>query len=143
MRTSSTARLNLPPSLGPATIKFKAAEAHGRRQRKASSAKDEFSVRVQRFVDTTVVPQLHEAALKDALKAPTEFETILHALERPEVSAAVRDQDPLAMARLRGISGKRRILTENGGLLSAEKVGEILHNEPTGGGEAAKGRKAH
>jgi hypothetical protein len=65
------------------------------------------------------------------------------ALERREVSAAVRDQDPLAMARLRGISGKRRILTENGGLLSAEKVGEILHNEPTGGGEAAKGGKAH
>jgi hypothetical protein len=47
------------------------------------------------------------------------------------------------MARLRGISGKRRILTENGGLLSAEKVGEILHNEPTDGGEAAKGGKAH
>jgi hypothetical protein len=53
--------------------------------------------------DTTVVPPLHEAALKDALKAPTEFETILHALERLEVTAAVRDKDTLAMARLRGI----------------------------------------
>lgn len=69
---------------------------------------------------------MHEAALKDALKAPTEFETILHALERPEVAASVRDHDPLAMARLRGIEAKRRILAEDGGVLSAEKVGEIL-----------------
>jgi len=46
------------------------------------------------------------------------------------------------MARLRGIYGKRRILTEDGGLLSAEKVGRILHHEPTGGGETAKGGKA-
>jgi len=57
---------------------------------------------------------------------PTEFETILHALERPEVAAAVRDQDPLAMARLRGIEAKRRILIDEGGTLSAEKVGEVL-----------------
>jgi hypothetical protein len=69
---------------------------------------------------------LHEAALKDALKAPTELGTILHALESPEVAASVRDQDPLAMARLRGIQAKRRILTDDGGMLSAERAGEIL-----------------
>lgn len=46
--------------------------------------------------------------------------------ERPEVAAAIRNQSPLAMARLRGIAAKRRTLTEDGGLLSAEKVGEIL-----------------
>jgi hypothetical protein len=93
---------------------------------KKRSVKDEFSERVRKFFETTVLSQVHEAALKDALKAPTEFETILHALERPEVAAAVRDQDPLAMARLRGIEAKRRMLTEDGGLLSAEKAGEIL-----------------
>jgi hypothetical protein len=90
------------------------------------SVKEEFSARVRKFFDKTVVSQVHEAALKDALKAPTELGTILHALERPEVAAAVRDQDPLALARLRGIEAKRRILTEDGGMLSAEKVGETL-----------------
>jgi hypothetical protein len=81
---------------------------------------------VRRFFDTAVVSQLHDAALKSVLKAPTDFQTILHALERPEVAAAVRDHDPLAMARLRGIEAKRRILTDEGGMLSAEKVGETL-----------------
>lgn len=69
---------------------------------------------------------VHDAVLKDPLKAPTKLETILHALERPEIAAAVRDQDPLAMARLRGIAAKRRILAEDGGMLTAERVGEIL-----------------
>jgi hypothetical protein len=98
----------------------------GASRKRGSSVKDEFSARVRSFFDTAVVAQLHEAALKAALKAPTEFETILNALERPEVAASVRDQDPLAAARLRGIEAKRRILTEDGGLLSAEKVGDIL-----------------
>lgn len=104
----------------------RAPEPGMRRKKGASSVKNEFSARVQRFFDTSVVSQLHEAALKNALKAPTEFGTILHALERPEVAASVRDQDPLAMARLRGIKAKRRIVSEEGGLLSAERVGEIL-----------------
>jgi hypothetical protein len=90
------------------------------------SVKAEFSARVRKFFETAVLSQVHEAALKDTLKAPTEFDTILRALERPEVAAAVRNQDPLAMARLRGIEAKRRILTEDGGLLSAERVGEVL-----------------
>jgi hypothetical protein len=93
---------------------------------KKQSVRDEFSARVRKFFDTTVLSYVHEAVLKDALKARTELETILHALERPEIAAAVRDQDPLAMARLRGIEAKRRILTEDGGMLTAEKVGEIL-----------------
>ncbi len=91
-----------------------------------SSVKDQFSARVRSFFDTTVISQLHEAVLKEALKAPTEFGTILRALESPEVEASVRDQDPLAMARLRGIETKRQILTGNGGVLSAEKVAEVL-----------------
>jgi hypothetical protein len=104
----------------------RAPEAGFKRKSEAPSAKDEFSALVRRFFDTSVVSQLHEAALKSVLKAPTAFQTILHALERPEVAAAVRDQDPLAMARLRGIEAKRRILTDEGGMLSAEKVGETL-----------------
>ncbi len=95
-------------------------------KRGSPSPKDEFSARVRSFFDTNVVSQLHEAALKDALKAPTDFGTILHALESPEVAASVRDQDPLAMARLRGIEAKRRILSDEGGMLSAERAGEIL-----------------
>jgi len=94
--------------------------------RKKKSVKDEFSARVRNFFETTVVSQVHDAALKAALQAPTEFETILHALERPEVAAAVRNQDPLAMARLRGIEAKRRMLSDEGGILSAEKAGELL-----------------
>jgi hypothetical protein len=98
--------------------------AKARKQKQ--SIKDEFSARVRKFFETTVLSEVHEAAIKDALRAPTDFETILHALERPEVAAAVRNQDPLAMARLRGIEAKRRILIEDGGMLSAEKVGEVL-----------------
>jgi hypothetical protein len=90
------------------------------------SIRDEFSARVRKFFEIAVLSQVHEAALKDVLKAPTDFETILQALERPEVAAAVRNQDPLAMARLRGIEAKRRILTEDAGLLSVERVGEVL-----------------
>lgn len=93
---------------------------------KKRSTKDEFSARVRTFFETTVLSQVHEAALKEAVKAPTELDTILRALERPEVAAAVRNQDPLAMARLRGIEAKRRMLNSEGGLLSAEKAGELL-----------------
>ena len=85
----------------------------GVRQRK-KSIKDEFSARIRRFFH------------KDALKAPGEFDTILHALERPKVAAAVRNQDPLAMARPRGIEAKRRMLADEGGVLSAERVGGLL-----------------
>jgi len=113
--SSANTRLIFAPKKGRA----------GRLQRRRS-VKDEFSARVRKFFETTVLSQVHEAALKDALKAPTEFDTILHALERPEVAAAVRDQDPLAMARLRGIEAKHRILTGDGGVLSAEKAGGIL-----------------
>jgi hypothetical protein len=95
-------------------------------RKQKQSIKDEFSARVRKFFEMAVLSQVHEAALKDVLKAPTDFETILHALERPEVAAAVRNQDPLAMARLRGIEAKRRIFTEDGGMLSAEKAGEVL-----------------
>ena len=98
-----------------------------------SPIKNELSARVQRFFEKMVVAHLHEAALKQALKAPTEFETILHALESPEVAASVRDQDPLALTRLRGIESKGRILNEDGGMLSADKVGEILTISPPGG----------
>jgi hypothetical protein len=101
-------------------------EARSQRKSDAPSAKDEFSALVRRFFDTAVVSQLHDAALKSVLKAPTDFQTILHALERPEVAAAIRDHDPLAMARLRGIEARRRILTDEGGILSAEEVREIL-----------------
>lgn len=90
------------------------------------SVQDEFAEVVRKFFDTAVVPQLHEAALRDALRAPNDLQTILTALERPEVAAAVRDHDPLAMARLRGIMVKRRALTDEGGMFSAEKVGEVL-----------------
>jgi len=83
----------------------------GVRQRK-KSVKDVFSARIRRFFH------------KDALKAPGEFDTILHALERPKVAAAVRNQDPLAMARPRGIEAKRRMLADEGGVLSAEGSGD-------------------
>lgn len=113
----------------PDSVRLVFAQKTGRvirlHQRKRS-VKDEFSERVRKFFETAVLSQVHEAALKNALKAPTDFETILHALERPEVAAAVRNQDPLAMARLRGIEAKRRMLTEDGGMLSAEKVGDVL-----------------
>ena len=101
-------------------------EVGGHRKSGISSLKDEFAERVRKFFETAVVSQLHDAALRAALNAPTEFDTILQALERPEVAGAVRDHDPLAMARLRGIEAKRRILSEDGGILSAEKVGEVL-----------------
>jgi hypothetical protein len=97
-----------------------------KRRKEKRSVKDEFSARVRKFFEMAVLSQVHEAALKDTLKAPTEFDTILRALERPEVAAAVRNQDPLAMARLRGIEANRGILIGDGGLLSAEKVGEVL-----------------
>lgn len=94
-------------------------------KRAGSSTKATFSARVNAFFDS-VASQLHDAALKNILKAPSEFETIVSALEQPEVAASVRDSDPLALARLRGIEVKRRVFTENGGLLSAEKVADAL-----------------
>jgi hypothetical protein len=93
---------------------------------KRETTRDLFAARVRSFFETQVLPQLHEAALKDALNAPDEIGTVLQALQQPEVVAAVRDQDPLAEATLRGIEFKRRLLTEEGGILSAAKVGEIL-----------------
>ena len=119
--SSQATKLVFAPKLQENSVEY-----NRKAKRGSTSVKDRFSARVQSFFDTNVVSQLHQAALKDALKSPTEIGTILHALESPEVAASVRDQDPLAMARLRGIEAKRRILTGDGGMLSAQTVAEIL-----------------
>jgi hypothetical protein len=74
--------------------------------------------------------QLVESAEPDALVeatgAPSDYGVLVEALGQPQVLERLRESDPLAPARLRGLRAKERLLTAEGGTLSAPEVGQVL-----------------
>jgi hypothetical protein len=65
-------------------------------------------------------------ALIDATGAPSDYGVLIDALAQPEVIERLRQADPLAPARLRGLRAKERLLSAEGGTLSAGEVSQIL-----------------
>jgi hypothetical protein len=74
-----------------------------------------------------VLGQLGRDELTQALAAPSEAATLLHALTRPGVAGVFTPADPLAKARLRGLARRDTLLGAEGGALSSEGFAERLH----------------
>ncbi len=71
--------------------------------------------------------ELDERSLGNASGALSDYAMLLQALEDPEALTALRLEDPLAPARLRGLHSKERLLEAEGGVISAEDAAGLLH----------------
>ncbi|MCC7103947.1 MAG: hypothetical protein IT307_02275 [Chloroflexi bacterium] len=69
---------------------------------------------------------LDDEALGRAAGARTNAGVLLRALEHPSAVTALEDDDPLALARLRGLAAREQVLTAEGGTLTSEQVAEHL-----------------
>jgi hypothetical protein len=65
-------------------------------------------------------------ALAQAASAPTDVEVLVRALQQPDTIEALRSDDPLTPARLRGLRERERLLEVEGGTLSADEVAKHL-----------------
>jgi hypothetical protein len=93
---------------------------HGTR----TGVRDIFITRSLRAVEG--LKSLDEANLLEAVKAPSDYSVLVSALNSEQALTAVRDTDPLAGARLRGMEAKRRLLESEGGAISSAQAAEIL-----------------
>jgi hypothetical protein len=67
-----------------------------------------------------------EEALIDAAGAPSNVAALVQALEHPEALVEIRRRDPLGPARVRGLRAQDWILRAEGGILTAEQIGQLL-----------------
>lgn len=64
--------------------------------------------------------------LSRVLGAPSDFAVLLRLLSQPEALSYLRQRDPLAPARLRGLAVRERLLASEGGALTAEEAARTL-----------------
>ncbi|MDI3340090.1 MAG: hypothetical protein QJR03_06115 [Sphaerobacter sp.] len=69
---------------------------------------------------------LDDATLGEAAGARSDYEVLLDALDAPAALAVLREDDPLAAARLRGLQARIRLLAAEGGTLSSTQVADLL-----------------
>jgi hypothetical protein len=67
------------------------------------------------------------AAIADAATASSDLEVVVRALQEPETIQALKTDDPLGPARLRGLRERERLLSIEGGTSSAEDVANHLN----------------
>jgi hypothetical protein len=89
-----------------------------------TGVRDIFITRSLRAVEG--LKSLDEANLLEAVKAPSDYSVLVSALNSEQALTVVRDTDPLAGARLRGMEAKRRLLESEGGAISSAQAAEIL-----------------
>jgi hypothetical protein len=66
-------------------------------------------------------------SLEEVASQNSDLAVVVRALEQPEAIETLRDDDPFAAARLRGVRERERLLTEEGGTWSADQVAKHLH----------------
>jgi len=67
-----------------------------------------------------------EESLVAASASQNDYPVLVRALEDARPLAVMREEDPLAPARLRGITARQKLLDAAGGTLSADEVGKLL-----------------
>jgi hypothetical protein len=70
---------------------------------------------------------VEHSSLVNASAAPSDYEVLLRILELPESLELLQRDDPLAMARLRGLKTKQELLEANHGCIKVEEVAKILN----------------
>jgi hypothetical protein len=73
-----------------------------------------------------LTPELSERTLGEAVGAPSDQATLLHALEDPATVPTLLQDDPLVEARLRGIRNRADLIEAEGGAFSASQVAALL-----------------
>jgi hypothetical protein len=69
---------------------------------------------------------LSDQAVENATAAPTDLAVLIRALSSGELLDDLKSVEPLAPSFIRGIEAKRRLIEENGGVLSAEQIANNL-----------------
>jgi len=78
----------------------------------------------------TELMDLSEQQLGEAAAEEDKYLALLRAMESPQLLKQLRAVDPLSGALIRGIETKRRLIRDNGGGLTAERVAEVLGISP-------------
>ena len=65
-------------------------------------------------------------AVEEAASQTSDLEVVVRALEQPDAIESLKQDDPLAAARLRGLRERERLLSDEGGTWSVERVAKHL-----------------
>jgi hypothetical protein len=95
-----------------------------RRVQRESPAKQAWAEKAGKVV--LELMDLSEESLSEAVSATDNWTAMLRAMSSPESLKRLQAADPLAEAFLRGIEANRRLIKENGGVFSTERVAEFL-----------------
>lgn len=71
-------------------------------------------------------PDSPGAAATRLVATPPRFEELMRTLEQPELQAELREQDPLAPARIRGMRLREHLLQSEGGVASSTEMARRL-----------------
>jgi hypothetical protein len=66
-------------------------------------------------------------SVEDVASQSSDLAVVVRALEQPEAIETLKEDDPFAEARLRGVRERERLLTEEGGTWSADQAARHLH----------------
>lgn len=91
---------------------------------KANPIREVFFQRSLRAIEE--LQSIDEQKLTEAVQAPTDFSVLVCALTSDEALATIRNRDPLAGARLRGVEAKRKLLESEGAALSSMEAAKLL-----------------
>lgn len=91
---------------------------------KANPIREVFFQRSLRAIEE--LQSIDEQKLTEAVQAPTDFSVLVSALTSEEALAIIRNRDPLAGARLRGVEAKRKLLESEGSALSSTEAAKLL-----------------
>lgn len=75
---------------------------------------------------TVLEEELPTEQIDAATAASTDYMVLLKALTAPSVATQLTAEDPLAVARLRGVERQRDLLTKSGGVLRGQDAAELL-----------------
>jgi hypothetical protein len=75
---------------------------------------------------TEAMPHITEQEAGDLAVEESNYGVLLCLLEQPEVLAALRAQDHLAAARVRGLHARDALLAQEGGAIGAEEAATLL-----------------
>lgn len=69
---------------------------------------------------------LSDRWIEEATAAPTDYQVLVEALSASPILSELREAGPLARAKLRGLVGRKRVIEQMGGTLTAEEAADLL-----------------
>jgi hypothetical protein len=69
---------------------------------------------------------LSDRGIEEVTAAPTDYQVLVEALSASPILSELREAGPLAKAKLRGLAGRKRVIEQMGGTLTAEEAAGLL-----------------